>query len=208
MKIRNPLFIVIIPVLFSSYSNAQDKDVNDYLSVDFLQKKPHTTRDTFSCYVDKLQDLYKHSMALNAAGDERPDDYMRCYNAAGNKWYNPLRKAIVLMAQRMDAVPQVPEDSRIKTVAAGILLLNLPDEHNAFKKRQNIYTSVSYMFEANILAPWSADTYYSLALADEMDENYYGAKINFKYFLLTNPPYEDARKAQNEIDFLEQQPRK
>ncbi|MHB2026299.1 MAG: tetratricopeptide repeat protein [Elusimicrobiota bacterium] len=103
-----------------------------------------------------------------------------------------LRERIIKLAKRLKSARAIPEPARKKFIEGTAILKNAKDPAQAA-------LAVDSFQKALVIAPWWANAYYNLALAQELEGQYNYAQINLKYYLMTGPSAKDARAAQDKI---------
>lgn len=106
---------------------------------------------------------------------------------------NPiLRDAIFVLASTMKPPPIIPEDAHKHMVTAETFLKRATTS-------RDIANAVAEFQRAVAVAPWYADAYYNLGVAELAAGQYGAAKTALQLYLRTNPSPEDARAAQDKI---------
>jgi len=101
-----------------------------------------------------------------------------------------LRAKIIKLAQGMNPAPAIPEAGREHYVMAATFIESAKDKA-AFERAIEQYKA------ALLEAPWWADAYKKLAIAEKAAAHYDDAISSLNFYLLTEPA--DARDAQDEI---------
>jgi hypothetical protein len=101
-----------------------------------------------------------------------------------------LREKIIALAQTMRPAPAIPEEARGHYVMAATFVEKAKDS-TGFERAVGEYKA------ALLAAPWWADAYKKLAIAQKAAERYDDAIASLNLYLLTQPA--DARDAQDEI---------
>src|ERR1039458_4692333 len=101
-----------------------------------------------------------------------------------------LREKIIALAQTMRPAPAIPEEARGHYVMAATFVEKAKDS-TGFERAVGEYKA------ALLAAPWWADAYKKLAIAQKAAERYDDAIASLNLYLLTQPA--DARAAQDEI---------
>jgi hypothetical protein len=101
-----------------------------------------------------------------------------------------LRAKIIGFVQTMRPAPAIPEEARGHYVMAATFMEKAKD-NTGFERAVLEYKA------ALLAAPWWADAYKKLAIAQKAAEKYDDAVASLNFYLLTQPA--DARDAQDEI---------
>jgi tetratricopeptide (TPR) repeat protein len=99
-----------------------------------------------------------------------------------------LREKIINLARTLAPPPELPEETT-RRMARGVA---------AFKDAKSVsdYKDAVAEFEkATLAAPWYADAYYNLGKARAKAEDYAGASVSLKLYLLAAPGAKDAAEA-------------
>lgn len=107
-----------------------------------------------------------------------------------------LRTRIIQLVLGMSHPPKVSEQFNEQIGAAGY----------AFKhatSQTDFQTSIDAFKKASLLAPWVADVYYNIALADEKVQNFDGAILNLRWYLIAKPNAADTDSVQQKIGALQ-----
>lgn len=110
---------------------------------------------------------------------------------------NALREKIIRHVQGMSPAPAVPEEAR-KYLDRGMAAAEDAKIENDYKD------AIAEFQKAVSIAPWLGAGYRGLAVTQDKAGQYSVALQNLKFFLLTNPPAEDAEKAKtlrNKIEY-------
>lgn len=107
-----------------------------------------------------------------------------------------LRERVIKLSREMNPVPAIPEDARRSFVRGNTALSDA-------KGGGDYARAVQRYQEAITVAPWWGDPYFNLSKAQELQQDYNGAAHSLKFFLLTGPVADEARKAQDYIYVLE-----
>jgi tetratricopeptide (TPR) repeat protein len=103
-----------------------------------------------------------------------------------------LRERIIKLAQEIKPPPAVPEEARQKFV-----------EGTAIAKSANNASgqelAVQRFQDALKIAPWWADAYYNLAVAQDLTGQFDAAQASLKLYIVTNPGEKESRDAQDRI---------
>jgi hypothetical protein len=105
-----------------------------------------------------------------------------------------LREKII--KQALTEKPAIPEEARRAFVQGSTISKAANDA-----KQQTL--AIESFSEAVKLAPWWGDAYYNLAVAQELAGRFSDARASLKFFLLTQPDGQLARKTQDHIYELE-----
>jgi len=100
------------------------------------------------------------------------------------------RERVIRLAQTMKSAPVIPEEAREHYVMAAAFVENAK-ESSGFERAIEQYKA------ALLEAPWWADAYKKLAIAEKAADHYDDAIANLNLYLLSQPA--DARDAQDEI---------
>lgn len=106
-----------------------------------------------------------------------------------------LRARIIKLGAELKPPPAIPEDARGWFIRG----------NTAFgdAKAVDDYARAAAFYEtASSIAPWWGDPYFNLAKALELRQDYVGAIRALRLFVLSAPPAEDARKAQDYVYVL------
>jgi tetratricopeptide (TPR) repeat protein len=103
-----------------------------------------------------------------------------------------LREKIIRFAQTMNPPPPVPEDAE-RYMARGVAAVKGAKDANDFKE------AAAELEKATLAAPWLANTYYNLGVAQDKAGLYDAAIKNLKLYLLAAPDATDARQVKNLI---------
>jgi hypothetical protein len=133
----------------------------------------------------------------------RTSDGRRCWPRGGRtpittsrasrrSWRNSTMpgRAVIRLAQTMKSPPAIPEEAREHYVMAAAFVEKAKDS-SGFEPAIDEYTT------ALLEAPWWADAYKKLAIAQKVADHYDDAIASLNLYLLTQPA--DARDAQDEI---------
>lgn len=107
-----------------------------------------------------------------------------------------LREQIISAALALNPRPAIPEEARRHFIKGTTIQRDAANEGDAE------LAAVEYR-AALLLAPWWGDAYYNLGLAAQMANRFDEAISAFRLYLLTQPPAEDARDAQDRIYAVE-----
>src|ERR1039458_8665702 len=115
-----------------------------------------------------------------------------------------LREKIIALAQTMRPAPAIPEEARGHYVMAATVVEKAKNDTEKAKNDSDLKQANSGFeravgeYKAALLAaPWWADAYKKLAIAQKAAERYDDAIASLNLYLLTQPA--DARDAQDEI---------
>jgi tetratricopeptide (TPR) repeat protein len=100
------------------------------------------------------------------------------------------RERVIRLAHTMKSPPEIPEEAREHYVIAATLV-------EAAKNRSGFESAIEQYKAALMAAPWWADAYKKLAIAQKAADHYDDAIASLHLYLLTQPA--DARDAQDEI---------
>jgi tetratricopeptide (TPR) repeat protein len=107
-----------------------------------------------------------------------------------------LRTRIIGLVLGMPHPPKVSEQFNEQIGAAGY----------AFKhatSQADFQASIDAFKKASLLAPWIADVYYNIALADEKVQNFDDAITNLHWYLIAKPNAADTDRVQQKIGALQ-----
>lgn len=107
-----------------------------------------------------------------------------------------LRERIIRAALAMDPQPAIPEEARRHFVRAVTIQKDARNEADAELAAREYR-------EALLLAPWWGDAYFNLGVAAQTAKLFDEAIRAFRLYLLTQPPPDDARDAQDRIYAVE-----
>lgn len=107
-----------------------------------------------------------------------------------------LREQIISTALALNPRPAIPEEARRHFVKGTTIQRDAANEGDA-ELAAGEYSA------ALLLAPWWGDAYYNLGVAAQMANRFDEALAAFRLYLLTEPPPEDARDAQDRIYAVE-----
>lgn len=107
-----------------------------------------------------------------------------------------LREQIIRAALALDPRPAIPEDARRHFVRAVTIQKDARNETDAELAAREYR-------EALLLAPWWGDAYFNLGVAAQTANLFDEAIRAFRLYLLTQPPPDDARDAQDRIYAVE-----
>ena len=110
---------------------------------------------------------------------------------------NALREKIIKLSTEIKPAPTVPEEARRAFVRGNTAMTEAktPDD---YARATDLYT------EALTIAPWWGDPYFNLSKARELRQEYDRAILALKFFVMTLPPEDEARKAQDYSYVLEE----
>jgi uncharacterized caspase-like protein len=107
-----------------------------------------------------------------------------------------LREKIINLARTMSPPPALPEEAARRT-ARGIAVYKEAKSVSDYKE------AVAEFDKAIMAAPWYADAYYNLGLARAKAEEYAGASVNLRLYLLAAPGAKDAAEVKTLIYEME-----
>jgi tetratricopeptide (TPR) repeat protein len=107
-----------------------------------------------------------------------------------------LREQIIRAALALDPQPAIPEEARRHFVRAVTIQKDATSEADAELAAREYR-------EALLLAPWWGDAYFNLGVAAQTANLFDEAIRAFRLYLLTQPPSDDARDAQDRIYAVE-----
>lgn len=107
-----------------------------------------------------------------------------------------LREQIITVALALDPRPAIPEQARRHFVRATAMLQDAKTEAEA-------QLAAREFREALLLAPWWGDAYFNLGVAAQTANRFDEAISAFRLYLLTQPPPDDLRAAQDRIYAVE-----
>ncbi len=107
-----------------------------------------------------------------------------------------LREQIIRAALALDPQPAIPEEARRHFVRAVTIQKDATSEADAELAAREYR-------EALLLAPWWGDAYFNLGVAAQTANLFDEAIRAFRLYLLTQPPPDDARDAQDRIYAVE-----
>ena len=110
---------------------------------------------------------------------------------------NALREKLIKLAQEVKPAPAVPEDARRLFIRGNTAMGDA-------KGAEDYARAAQFYRDASLIAPWWGDPYFNLAKASELKQDYAGALAALRLFVLSGPPAEDARKAQDYVYVLEE----
>lgn len=117
---------------------------------------------------------------------------------------NTLREKIIKLARTIKPAPAIPEEAE-RRMARGV---------SAMKTAKAIsdYKDAAREFElATLAAPWYADAYYNLGMAQNKAEDFSKAAASLKLYLLAAPGARDAKEARTlmyELEFKQEKAEK
>jgi tetratricopeptide (TPR) repeat protein len=137
-------------------------------------------------------------MLANAAIAESPREQLKQMAAQLQKSPTDyaLREKIIKLARGLKPAPVIPEEARRSFVRGNTAF-------SEAKGQDDYARAVQRYEEALLIAPWWGDPYFNLAKAQEMRQDYGRAIQSLKFFVLTGPSADDARKAQDYSYVLE-----
>lgn len=106
-----------------------------------------------------------------------------------------LREKVIKLAATLAPAPAIPEQARRAMVKGAVFQKEAKDD-DGYAKVEAAYR------RATDLAPWWADAYYNLSIAQELRKDYLGAQSSLRFFLLAAPPSE-ARDGQDRLYRME-----
>lgn len=107
-----------------------------------------------------------------------------------------LREKIINLAQKIQPPPAVPEEAKKFSVRGGVAIKEA--------KSTSDYAEAAKEFSKALkIAPWWAETYFNLAVAQEKAGELDIAIRSLKFYLLAAPNAPDAQQAKNQIYALE-----
>lgn len=107
-----------------------------------------------------------------------------------------LRAKIISFVQSMKSTPPTPEDA-VRAITRGTAVLNTAKDKEGYER------AIFELQEAITAAPWIAEAYQNLAIAQEKAGYYADAIQNLQYCLLVNPRARDAQDIKKKLYELE-----
>jgi hypothetical protein len=107
-----------------------------------------------------------------------------------------LRRQIIERARGMRPAPTIPEEARRAFVEGTTLTQAATDAAGQRLALDSLNTALR-------IAPWWGDAYYNRAIVQDLMGDLSGAKASLELYLLTGPPSQDARQAQDRIYALD-----
>lgn len=107
-----------------------------------------------------------------------------------------LRRKVIGYALSLKPRPAVPEEAKRHTLRAQAILETAEGE-------DGYGLALAELEKASLAAPWWADGYINLGLAQEKAKEYEGAMSNLKLYLAAAPGADDAEKVQKKIYRME-----
>jgi tetratricopeptide (TPR) repeat protein len=107
-----------------------------------------------------------------------------------------LREKIIKLAHKIQPPPAIPEEATKFSVRGGVAIKEA-------KSTSDYAEAVREFSKALKIAPWWAETYFNLAVAQEKAGQLDSAIRNLKLYLLAAPNAPDAQQAKNQIYALE-----
>jgi tetratricopeptide (TPR) repeat protein len=101
-----------------------------------------------------------------------------------------LREKIIKLALTLDPEPAMPEEAE-RFMARGTAAVK------DAKTDQDFKDAAAEFEKATVAAPWLANAYYNLAVAESKAGDYAGAARNLRFYLLVAPNAPDAKDAKN-----------
>ena len=148
----------------------------------------------------KLPHLLLLVIALSFAIDAYAQDTASAFQSAVADYQkNPTAEAagkVIQLAKQLPSLPAVPEDAE-RYMARGTAAIK--DAHNT----QDYIDAANEFQKAIIAAPWLANPYYNLAVAQSKSGDYDKAVQNLKLYLLATPDGPDAKAAKSLMYELE-----
>jgi len=135
-------------------------------------------------------------MLANTSNAESPREQLKqlVEQLQTNPDNNALREQIINLAQQLKPAPAVP-DAAERRMARGT---------EAFKEAKSTaeYQAAVKEFQQAILAaPWSADAYYNLGLAQDKAEDYEGSLASLKLAQLASPDSKDIKDLYYKVEY-------
>ena len=103
---------------------------------------------------------------------------------------NALREKIIKLVQHLKPAPAVPEEAN-RRMTRGTLAFKEAKSEADFQEAATEYQ------QATLAAPWFADAYYNLGVAQNKANDFAAAAQSLKLYLLAAPDAPDAKAAQN-----------
>ena len=107
-----------------------------------------------------------------------------------------LREKIINLTQKIQPPPAVPEEAKKFSVRGGVAIKEA-------KSSSDYAEAVKEFSKALKIAPWWAETYFNLAVAQENAGQLDSAIRSLKFYLLAAPNPPDAQQVKNQIYALE-----
>lgn len=105
---------------------------------------------------------------------------------------NNLREKIIKLVQELKPLPAIPEEARRSFIEGGTIVRNAKD-------RSQQMVAVNSFKKALDLAPWWADAYYNLALAQELAGQLGYAQQSLQLYMKASTDEKEKRNAQDRI---------
>ena len=106
------------------------------------------------------------------------------------------RERAIRLAQQLSPPPVIPEEAR-RFMAEGIASMKVTRSIAGYEEAEGKFQ------KAANLAPWWADTYFNLAMAQEKQRNFFYAIKNLELYLLASPGTPEASAVQQKIYEIE-----
>ncbi|HWR72005.1 MAG TPA: hypothetical protein VN604_02440 [Nitrospirota bacterium] len=107
-----------------------------------------------------------------------------------------LRAKIISHVQSMKSAPPVPEEA-VRALTRGKVILNMAKDKQGYEK------AIPELQEVITAAPWIAEAYENLAVAQEKSGYYADAIQNLQFLLLVDPKAKNAKDVKKKIFELE-----
>lgn len=132
--------------------------------------------------------------AQSSAGATTPREQLTLLVNRLSNWPHDyvLRERIMKLAQQVKPLPQIPEAAHAANLQGKAI-------YDRAKTPGEFQGAVDAFRQVTTLAPWSADSYYNLGMAEEKADRLAAADRSFGIYLLSNPPPDSARKARANI---------
>ncbi len=109
---------------------------------------------------------------------------------------NTLREKIIKLSLQLNPPPAVPEEANRHFVRGETFVKEA-------KTKPDYELAVNEYRQTLLMAPWWGDAYYDLGVALESAEDFDGAVIQFKLYLLSNPGEKEASEAHTRVYAIE-----
>lgn len=107
-----------------------------------------------------------------------------------------LREKIIKLSQKIQPPPAVPEEARKYSVRGQTAIKNAKSNSDYIEAAQEFSKALR-------LAPWWAEAYFNLAIAQEKAGKFSEAILNLKYYIMVTPNAPDVEKVKDQIYALE-----
>lgn len=130
---------------------------------------------------------------------ETPEEALNQYTSdlKSNPNDTALREKIIKLVQIMKPAPSVPEEAE-RYMARGTAAVKSAKDANDFKD------AVREFEKASLAAPWLANVYYNLGIAQDKAGMYADAIKSLKLYLIAVPDASDAKKLIYEIEYRQE----